>query len=53
MALAAAIKSALKVFADDREKWQAIQRAGMAQDFSWENSARKYLELYQTIIKKS
>jgi starch synthase len=52
MALAAAIKSALKVFAD-REKWQAIQRAGMAQDFSWENSARKYLELYQTIIKKS
>jgi len=52
MALAAAIKSAFKVFAD-HEKWQAIQRAGMAQDFSWENSAKKYLELYQTIIKKS
>jgi len=52
LALVAAIKSAFKVFAD-REKWQAIQRAGMAQDFSWENSARKYLELYQSIIKKS
>ncbi len=52
MALVAAIKSAFKVFAD-HEKWQAIQRAGMAQDFSWENSAKKYLELYQTIIKKS
>jgi starch synthase len=52
MALAAAIKSAFKVFAE-REKWQAIQRAGMAQDFSWENSAKKYVELYQSIIKKS
>jgi starch synthase len=52
LAFAAAIKSALKVFAD-REKWQAIQRAGMAQDFSWENSAKKYLELYQSLIKKS
>jgi starch synthase len=50
MALTAAIKSAFKVFAE-REKWQAIQRAGMAQDFSWENSAKKYLELYQSIIK--
>ena len=50
MALSAAIKSAFKVFAD-REKWQTIQRAGMSQDFSWENSAKKYLELYQSIIK--
>lgn len=52
LALSAAIKSALKVFAS-REKWQAIQRAGMAQDFSWQNSAKKYLELYQSLIKKS
>ncbi len=52
MALAAAIKSAIKIFAE-REKWQAIQRAGMAQDFSWENSARKYFALYQSLIKKA
>jgi starch synthase len=52
MALAAAIKSAIKVFAE-REKWREIQCAGMAQDFSWENSARKYLELYQSLIKKA
>jgi len=50
MSLMAAINSAFKVFAD-REKWQTIQRAGMAQDLSWENSAKKYLELYQSIIK--
>lgn len=50
MSLAAAIKAAMKIFST-REKWQSIQRAGMAQDFSWENSAKKYLELYQSIIK--
>jgi starch synthase len=50
MSLLAAVKSALKVFSD-REKWQVIQRAGMAQDLSWENSAKKYLELYQSILK--
>lgn len=52
MSLTAAIKAAFKVFADC-EKWRVIQRAGMAQDFSWENSARKYLELYQSLIKKA
>ncbi len=50
MSLVAAINSAMKIFSN-REKWQAIQRAGMAQDFSWENSAKQYLELYQSIIK--
>jgi len=50
MSLMAAIKSAFKMFSN-REQWQAIQRAGMSQDFSWGNSAKKYLELYQSIIK--
>jgi starch synthase len=50
MSLASAIKAAMKVYAD-REKWLSIQRAGMAQDFSWENSAKQYLEIYQSIIK--
>ncbi|CAG1013132.1 starch synthase [Anaerolineales bacterium] len=50
MSLSAAIKSALKVYVD-RNQWREIQRAGMAQDFSWENSAKKYLELYQSLLK--
>lgn len=50
LSLVAAVKSAFKTFSD-RENWQAIQRAGMSQDFSWGNSAKKYLELYQSIIK--
>ncbi len=31
--------------------WQALQRNGMAADFSWEASARRYLELYARISK--
>lgn len=50
MSLVAAINSAMKIYSTP-EKWQSIQRAGMAQDFSWENSAAQYLELYQSIIK--
>jgi len=50
LSLAAAIKSAFKVYVKP-EQWRSIQRAGMAQDFSWENSAKKYLELYRSIIK--
>jgi starch synthase len=52
MSLVAAIKLAFKAFAD-REQWKEIQRAGMAQDFSWQNSAKKYLNLYQSLLKKS
>jgi starch synthase len=33
-----------------RSRWMNLQKAGMAQDFSWPNSARKYLDLYQKLI---
>jgi starch synthase len=31
----------------DKETWAKIQRNGMTQDNSWENAARKYVELYE------
>ena len=31
--------------------WRQLVRTGMAQDFSWENSAREYLGVYQDTIK--
>ncbi len=31
-------------------RWAGLQKAGMAQDFSWETSARKYLALYQKLL---
>ncbi len=33
----------------DRERWEGLQRTAMAQDFSWEKSAERYLELYAAI----
>jgi starch synthase len=36
-----------------RSRWMTLQLAGMAQDFSWENSARKYLELYKKLISEN
>jgi starch synthase len=33
-----------------RSRWMNLQKAGMAQDFSWTNSARQYLEAYQKLI---
>jgi starch synthase len=46
--LAKAIKRALIVYAD-RQIWEGLQQQGMSLDFSWERSARKYLELYRSI----
>ncbi|HVL55796.1 MAG TPA: glycogen synthase GlgA, partial [Burkholderiaceae bacterium] len=37
----------------DPPRWQALIRNGMAQDFSWPRSARRYLELYQQLVPQA
>jgi starch synthase len=34
----------------DREAWTAMQRAGMAADFSWDRSAAKYATLFEQLV---
>jgi starch synthase len=48
----AALKRALTVF-KDKDSWLTLQQHGMAQNFSWEKSAREYYEVYQSIQKMS
>ncbi len=48
-ALAGTMRRALQLFADGDE-WRAIQLRGMAVDFTWERSARRYLALYQKLV---
>ena len=36
-----------------RSRWLNLQKAGMAQDFSWTNSARKYLDLYKKLMSET
>ena len=31
----------------DQDRWTAIQRNGMARDFSWDLSAREYVKVYR------
>jgi starch synthase len=43
------IKSALKLLKDPL-KWVEIQKRAMAQDFSWDRSARQYVEVYEKVL---
>jgi len=46
-----AIKRALQVYRD-RALWEKLMIQGMSADFSWEQSARAYLEVYRDTWKK-
>ncbi len=48
-ALVAAIRRALTVYAD-RARWAALQRRAMERDFSWDASARAYVDLYRRAV---
>ncbi len=48
--LAFALRRAFALFGH-RRRWQALQRRGMAKDFSWHKSAKAYLELYRRLLR--
>jgi len=43
------LRRAMKMY-PDRSGWEKLQKAGMALDFSWPKSAKKYFELYKKLI---
>lgn len=47
----AVIERALKLHKNARV-WTKLQKNGMKEDFSWENTAKKYLKLYEKTLKK-
>jgi starch synthase len=47
--LLAALRRALAVY-PDRSRWEKMQKAAMAQDFSWGNSAQRYFKLYRSLL---
>jgi starch synthase len=46
-----ALARALTAYAD-RPRWEAIVKRGMAKDFSWEASARRYVSAYKKALAK-
>jgi starch synthase len=47
-----ALRQALYIRRVDADSWRAIQRKGMANDYSWESSARAYQQLYEWAIAR-
>ena len=45
-----AIQRAVKVY-NQPEEWKKLIRNGMQKDFSWKNSAKKYVSLYRELLK--
>jgi starch synthase len=44
-----AVRAAAELFLEPKT-WKKVMANGMKVDFSWEQSARKYLELYQSLL---
>jgi starch synthase len=51
-ALIAELRRALTVYRN-KEKWKALMKVGMKQDFSWKRSAKEYVKLYRKAMKKT
>jgi starch synthase len=51
LALSETLQRACELYREP-EKWQALVRAGMEQDWSWTNSARQYVDLYQQTLNQ-
>jgi len=41
------LRSAVALYRSDKRAWQTLMRNGMAQDYSWTNSAREYTKVYE------
>jgi starch synthase len=50
-ALYTTVRRAVETF-NDKNVWLKIQQNGMNQDYSWEHSAKEYIELYAAAITK-
>ena len=48
--LLSTIQGALQLF-KDRAFWKKIIKNGMSKDFSWELSAKKYIQLYRSVLQ--
>lgn len=50
-ALVEAVREAVQTYGR-RDQWQRLMRNGMAKDFSWNASARQYLQLYENLLSR-
>jgi starch synthase len=51
-ALVHAFQRAVGAFQQKENEWKPMQLRGMKQDFSWDVSARKYVEVYERVLSR-
>ena len=51
-ALAEAVARAMAVFESNPSRWGELQRTGMEQDWGWDPSAGRYLDLYREVLRR-
>ncbi len=51
-AMLASLSEAVALWKGDRGRWEALMREGMRRDFSWNASARRYVETYRKAIRR-
>jgi len=44
------LREAIELYYTSKTAWRSIQKAGMTADFSWTNSAKQYLDIYQRAL---
>lgn len=47
-ALLASVRAALQAY-KDQDSWQTLMRNGMSRDYSWKNSAREYVRVFEKV----
>lgn len=47
------VQRALDMYCRDPNRWQALQKTGMSQDWSWGRSAAEYEKLYSSVVKEA
>ncbi|MEL7566613.1 MAG: glycogen synthase GlgA [Dehalobacterium sp.] len=48
--LLAILEKAVRLYHEDKKTWQSLEDNALKADFSWEESARKYIGLYRDIL---
>jgi starch synthase len=52
-ALLDAVQRAMTVFREQPEVWAGLQQVGMTTDWSWDPAARRYVDLYQSVLARA
>ena len=44
------LREAVDLYYNNKKAWRGLQKESMSADFSWTNSAKQYLDIYQRIL---